>query len=300
MRRAGVLLALVAAGGACHRPRSSAAEQQEAAVQATASASASAGSDECAGPSREIAPGLRVERVRVGVAPPVAAGDRCVTVVRAEPSRWELRLMQARDSGGERTAEEWSSRFGLAAVINASMYQTDGRSVGLMVDGAHRNNTRDNAKYGGFLAFGPTREGLAPVAGFGRDCAGFDLGALEHDYRAVVQNYRLIDCAGQPIAWQDPKAFSAAVVGLDRQGRIAFVHTRTPYTMTQLARILAAPPFDLTFAMHTEGGPEASLFVHAGDFTAREIGSYETGFFTRDDHSTFVPLPNILGLVAKK
>ena len=292
MRGAGVLLFAVAA--ACHR--GSSAEHE---AGAAASAAPPPPLVECAGTSREIAPGLRVERVRASVESPVAVGDRCVTVVRAEPARWELRLMQARDSGGDRTAEEWSARFGLAAVINASMYQSNGRSVGLMVDGEHAGNTSDNAKYGGFIAFGPSRDGLAPVAGFGRDCAGFDLAAVRRDYRAVVQNYRLIDCSGQPIAWQDSKAFSAAVVGLDRQGRVVLIHSRTPYTMTQLAHILVAPPFELTFAMHTEGGPEASLFVHAGEFTAREIGSYETGFFTRDDHASFTPLPNVLGLVQR-
>ncbi|HSQ66366.1 MAG TPA: phosphodiester glycosidase family protein [Polyangiaceae bacterium] len=292
MRRAGVLL--FAAAAACHRGSSAGHEAGVAAGAAPPPPPA-----ECAETSREVAPGLRVERVRAPVASPVAIGDRCITIVRAEPARWELRLMQGRDNGGERTADEWSARFGLAAVINASMYQSNGRSVGLMVDGEHAGNPSDNSKYGGFFAFGPTRDGLPPAAGFGRDCAGFDLAAIKRDYRAVVQNYRLLDCAGQPVTWQDAKAFSAAVVGLDRQGRVAFVHSRTPYTMTQLARMLAAPPFELTFAMHTEGGPEASLFVHAGDFTAREIGSYETGFFTRDDHASFTPLPNVLGLVQR-
>ncbi len=294
MLRGGRSVLFVCALAGCHR---SSPEKHEAAASTPIASAAATG--ECAPSRREIAAGLSVERARAGVASFVGVGDQCITVVRAEPARWQLRLMQARDSGGERTAEEWSSGFGLAAVINASMYQSNGRSVGLMIDGPHANNPADNTKYGGFMAFGPTRAELAEVGTFGRDCAGFDLAAIKRDYRVVVQNYRLLDCAGQPVTWQDSKAFSAAVVGVDKQGRVVFVHSRTPYTMTQLARALVAPPFDLVFAMHTEGGPEASLFVHAGDFTAREIGSYETGFLTTDEHKTFTPIPNVLGLAQR-
>ncbi|HEX7603255.1 MAG TPA: phosphodiester glycosidase family protein [Polyangiaceae bacterium] len=247
----------------------------------------------------ELVPGITVERFLAPVAPTVPVGDRCVTVVRVDPARHTLQLHTARTEGGARTVDRWSENAKLEAVLNAAMYADDQRSVGLMVSTAAVNNGADNKKYGGFLAWDRTRDGIPEVAAFGRDCAGFDLDAIRRDYRSVVQNYRLLDCQGHPIAWQDPKLFSAAVVGTDKRGWLVFAHVRTPYAMTDLAKILASPDLEMASAMHVEGGPEASLFVNAGGATVREMGSYETGFMSNDDNHDFWPIPNVLGVVAR-
>lgn len=268
---------------------------------AVASASAAKGTAACeAHPMRtELVPGITVERFLAPVAPTVPVGDRCVTVVRVDPARHTLQLHTARTEGGARTVDRWSENAKLEAVLNAAMYADDQRSVGLMVSAAGVNNGADNKKYGGFLAWDRTRDGIPEVAAFGRDCPGFDLDTIRRDYRSVVQNYRLLDCQGHPIAWQDPKLFSAAVVGTDKRGWLVFAHVRTPYAMTDLAKILASPDLEMASAMHVEGGPEASLFVNAGGATVREMGSYETGFMSNDDNRDFWPIPNVLGIVAK-
>jgi len=247
----------------------------------------------------ELVPGITVERFLAPVAPTVPVGDRCVTLVRVDPARHTLQLHTARTEGGARTVDRWSESAKLEAVLNAAMYADDQRSVGLMVSAAGVNNGGDNKKYGGFLAWDRTRDGIPEVAAFGRDCPGFDLDAIRHDYRAVVQNYRLLDCQGHPIAWQDPKLFSAAVLGTDKRGWLVFAHVRTPYAMTDLAKILASADLEMASAMHVEGGPEASLFVNAGGSTVREMGSYETGFMSNDDNHDFWPIPNVLGVVAR-
>jgi len=268
---------------------------------ALASSSATKGAAPCeTHPLRtELVPGITVARFLAPVAPTVPVGDRCVTVVRVDPTRHTLQLHTARTEGGARTVDRWSESAKLEAVLNAAMYGDDQRSVGLMVSPAGVNNGADNKKYGGFLAWDRTRDGIPEVAAFGRDCPGFDLDAIRRDYRSVVQNYRLLDCQGHPIAWQDPKLFSAAVLGTDKRGWLVFAHVRTPYAMTDLAKILASPDLEMASAMHVEGGPEASLYVNAGGVVVREMGSYETGFMSNDDNRDFWPIPNVLGVVAR-
>ena len=247
----------------------------------------------------ELVPGITIERFLAPVAPSVPVGDRCVTVVRVDPARHTLQLHTARTEGGARTVDKWSESAKLEAVLNAAMYADDQRSVGLMVSAGGVNNGGDNRKYGGFLAWDRTRDAIPEVAAFGRDCPDFDLDAIRRDYRSVVQNYRLLDCQGHPIAWQDPKLFSAAVVGTDKRGWLVFAHVRTPYAMTDLAKVLAAPDLEMASAMHVEGGPEASLYVGAGGVLVREMGSYETGFMANDDNHDFWPIPNVLGVVPR-
>jgi uncharacterized protein YigE (DUF2233 family) len=222
-----------------------------------------------------------------------------ITLVRIDPARYALRLQNARKDGHARRAPEWAKEFGLVAVVNASMYQPSGDSVGLMINGAHVNQGHDLPKMGGYFAFAPTRSGVPPVAAFGRDCPGFDLARIRADYGVVFQNYRLLDCEGRPLAWKEARSFSAAAIGLDRDGLVVFAHSRAPYAMTDFAKLIAAPELRIAQMFYVEGGPEASLYVQAGSTSVRAIGDYETGFFRRDSNDEFWELPNVVGVAPR-
>jgi hypothetical protein len=212
-------------------------------------------------------------------------GKDMADVVRGEPAR--LRMFH----GAPRTAPEWTKAEHLAAVINAGMFHEDGSPVGLfVVDGIA--SSKDNKKMGGFLAWDPRAPSDPAVTIAGRECPGFDLEALKARYKSVLQSFRVLDCDGKPIAWTDPKQYSAAVVGVDRRGRVVFIHVRAARTMKQLAAEIAAPEFDLAGALFMEGGPEASLVADP----LAVMGSYETGFVENDDNHEFWKLPNMLGL----
>lgn len=290
-RGATIVLVTVVAAGACkHDPKPSTASADSVSPTATPA--------KCASPALRttVEPGLTVDRYLAPLASSAGVGDRCVTIVRIDPTKLALELHTAQVEGGSRTAPAWAKDTKLVAVINASMYGEDRRSVGLLVSGPVTNNGSDNHKFGGFFAWDPVNAGAPPVVSVGRDCAGFDLARLRTEYRSVVQNYRLLDCERKPIAWQDPKLFSAAVLGTDRKGNVVFIHARTPYSMTELAKILAAPELDLDTAMHVEGGPEASLWVSGA---VSEMGSFETGFLADDKNDTFWSIPNVLGVTHK-
>jgi uncharacterized protein YigE (DUF2233 family) len=276
-------LALVAALGACKKsPRPGPPPASTAAPASSTETTAAAQDGGAAAP-----PGLVVE----------TAGT--ITLVRVDPSRYALRLLNARSEGHARSAPAWAKDFNLLAVVNASMYEPSGLSVGLMINGASVNQSHDVAKMGGYFAFSPKRPDLAPVAAFGRDCPGFDLTRIRADYGVVFQNYRLLDCEGRPLTWKESRVFSAAAIGLDRDGWVVLAHSRAPYAMTDFARLVAAPELRMAQMFYVEGGPEASLYVEAGGARVRAIGNYEASFFRHEANDEFWELPNVVGVMAK-
>lgn len=214
-----------------------------------------------------------------------AAGEPCIDVVRIDPVRHPLAVYA--DPAG-RTADAWREAEQLTAVINAGMFHAGGAPVGLIVDRGRVRGT-DNPKFGGFLAWDPIDPHDPPLAITARQCAGFDLAALRTKYRSLIQSYRLLDCDGGALPWQDPKQYSAAAIGVDRAGRAVLLHARGAVTMAELSTALAG--HDLVGVLFLEGGPEATLVAGA----LSRVGSYETGFVEHDDNHTQWALPNVLG-----
>jgi hypothetical protein len=253
----------------------------------------------CDGTARTLGPGLVHERWRVDATPRIDVTP-CLDVVRADLRHHALRLVAASRDGDARPAPRWLEELGLVAAVNAGMFHEGGASVGLLVDGDHVNQARDNQKLGGYLAFGPRDPAAAPVVITGRACRGFDLDALRAAYRSVTQSYRLLGCDGEALAWADPKHYSAAAVGLDRDGRLVLIHARAPFLMRDLSRSLARPELGLTGALFVEGGPEATVAIHAAGGDLLLVGSYETGFVEDDDNTVPWALPNLIALAPRR
>ena len=95
------------------------------------------------------------------------------------------------------------------------------------------------------------------------------------------------------------RRWSEAAVAADKEGRILFVFSRRPYSMQELNEKLLGLPLGITAAMHVEGGPEASLSIHAGGVDLDLNGSYETGFNENDDERAQWPIPNLLAVARK-
>jgi uncharacterized protein YigE (DUF2233 family) len=219
--------------------------------------------------------------------------------VRADLRHHALRIVTASRDGDARPAPRWLEDLALVAAVNAGMFHEGGTSVGLLVDGEHENQTRNNSKLGGYLAFGPRDRGAAPVVITGKGCPGFDLDALRAAYRSVTQSYRLLGCDGEAIGWADPKHYSAAGIGLDRDGRVVLIHARAPFLMRELSAALARPELRLRGALFVEGGPEATVAVDGAAAHLVLLGSYETGFVEDDGNDRAWELPNLIGLAAR-
>jgi len=238
--------------------------------------------------------GLAVERWPIAATP--AVGSPCIDVVRADTTRFALRVLSAADEAGARSATGWRDAFHLAAVINAGMFHASGKPVGMIVsEGTVRSN--DNTKMSGYLAWDPVSASDPLVALAGKDCPGFDLAALRARYHSIVQSYRLLGCTGEALPWKDPKQYSAAAIGLDRSGRIVLLHARAAVTMAELSQALAE--HDLAGALFLEGGPEASLVARGPDGELLRVGSYETHFVENDSNQAFWNLPNVIALLPR-
>ena len=246
--------------------------------------------------ARADEPGIVVERIRASVAPELPIGDRIITLVRVDLSKYRLRILTEERHGERRSLPRWVREHGLAGAINAGMFLPSGRSVGFMMqDGAIASNRRVT-KYRGVVGFGP--RGSAPTLAIGgRGCA-HGLDAFARRYENVLQAYRMIDCRGRAVAWPNRKRYSAAGFGVDDEGRAVFMHTRTPYRMTVLNRMLA-DGHGLRGMIYMEGGPEASLVVNAEGHRITEMGSYEDGFNENDDNDVFWQVPNIVAFEAR-
>jgi hypothetical protein len=95
---------------------------------------------------------------------------------------------------------------------------------------------------------------------------------------------------------QQPRRWSEAAVAMDRDGRVILAFSRHPYSMHAFNDLLLSASLGITAAMHVEGGPEASLSIHAGGIDLDLNGSYETGFNENDDAREQWPIPNLLAV----
>ena len=247
-----------------------------------------------ASPWRQLEPGL--ELAVLAAHRKSFTGDSKVTVLRIDPSRWAFRLLTARALGSRmKTADAWAKEHKLVAVINASMFLTDGRtSTGLMRGGAHVNNPKVHPDFGAFFVFGPRKPGLPPVQLVDRYAVPAWREVIDR-YETVVQNYRMISASRKNLWSRKKMVSSIACVAVDGAGRVLFIHSRSPYTVHDFNEILLRLPLDVRSTMYVEGGPEASLFVSAGGHEVRRVGSYERGFFD-ETNEWFWPMPNVLGV----
>ncbi len=224
--------------------------------------------------------------------------DGRLHIVRIDPGKRHLEAMM---SGGDdaklRTAERWCRERHLTVAINMGMYQQDRQTnTGYARRAGYVNNGHWGTKYKAALGFGPTKPGAAPVV-----MADLDDPADKErlaDYGTVIQNLRLIR-AGHNMWQTQERRWSEAAVAFDKHGRVLFIFSRYPRAMKELNDLLLSLPLDIDGAMHVEGGPEASLSIHAGKVNLDLNGSYETGFVENDSEHKQWPIPNVLGVRAE-
>ncbi len=242
-----------------------------------------------------LEPGLELGAFDAGR--PSLVGDGRVTVLRVDPARFELELLaSSREHPGELLdGPGWAARHGLLAVINAGMFAQDySTAVFALIDEDSVNNGTIAAGAGSVMLLEPRAGDIASARLLDHHCD--DLEALCPAYASLVQSYRLLDCGGQP-AWQPShKIWSHAVVGMDRDGLILFIHARSPWSTRDFTGILLDLPLELTRLHYGEGGPEATLHLVHGERSLTLVGSYETGFVETDDNHRAWALPNIIAV----
>ena len=244
-----------------------------------------------------LAPGMEIRRVQSRK--PSMLGDSKITVLRIDPTRWELAVtgvLQTGEPAGY-TAREWAQKQRYTAAMNAGMFETDQKThLGYVRSHDHVYNGRVN-HYQSVMAFDP-REGkkVPPFRIFDLDSPDANLQAILADYASAVQNLRLIKRPGINQWGKQTREWSEAAVGEDNDGRVLFIYSRSPFSMHDLNQELLAAGIGVVAAQHMEGGPEAQLYVHAGDTELEMFGSYETSFKENDQNPTAWPVPNVIGV----
>jgi len=241
---------------------------------------------------QELEPGLELA---APVAPhPAAEGDSQIWIVRLDPKRYELELLNASalPDGATRTAKGWAGEGPFVAVINAGMYQGDYRtSLSLMQRRGHVNNphlTKDRT----VLAFDPLDSAVPPVQIIDRSCQ--DFAELRQRYAGLVQSIRMISCQRENVWRQQDQRWSISSIAMDDAGRILLLHVRSPFSTHDLIENLLELPLGLTRAMYLEGGTQAQLYVKAGGREIERVGS--RGSRGLSGNVMALPIPNALAV----
>ena len=243
-----------------------------------------------------LAPGM--EYKYVVAKKPSTVGDSRIFILRMDPSLWQLEavgISQTGESAGH-TARDWSRSHKFTAAINAGMFAADYKiHLGYMGSPAHVNNSKVNA-YQSVAAFDSRDSQSPPFRIFDLDAPGTHFDDIQKNYASALQNLRLIKRPGTNQWGQQDRRWSEAALGEDENGRILFIYSRSPFSMHDLNAELLSCGIGIIAAQHLEGGPEAQLYLHVGDFELELFGSYETNFRENNSNSAAWPVPNILGL----
>ncbi|MFH0752487.1 MAG: phosphodiester glycosidase family protein [archaeon] len=227
-------------------------------------------------------------------------GDSKITVLKINPKNYSLNLMSASEYGGkERTAQEWAEDYGLAATINAGMFKEEDNTsnVGYMQNYSYLNNPTFKKGYNAIFAFNPKSDDVPEAQIIDTRCQNFN--KLKDKYNSFSQSIRMISCDQKNTWSQQPRIWSTAALGIDKQRNILFIHSRSPYTTHDFINYLLKSHINIQNAMYLEGGPEASLYINLPDKETEMIGSYETGFNENDSNNEFWTLPNVIGIKKK-
>lgn len=248
-----------------------------------------------------LEPGLSL---RVFQAPVASThGDSRIRVVRVDPRQRRLalagRFLEGPRGDNAGTARQWAQSEGLSVAINASMFRTDYRTSTHRMIGRGVVNNPDGSKEKAALVFdlGPDAPpGTAPARIVDRGCE--DMEAAIAPYASVVQSIRMVSCKGTNVWGQQPKKWSHAVIGEDKEGNILLIHARSPWSTHDFVDMLLGFELGLVNLQYAEGGPEAQLYVNAGGRELEWVGSYETGFYESDDNHRAWGVPNVVGVRA--
>lgn len=233
-----------------------------------------------------LRPGLDHARARLDA----TIGDRWLHILRISPARFRFTLLTGEAAGkSPRSAARWAREHDLVAATNAGMFHPNGLPVGFAKSQGRviqPTITRDRCVF----VFNQTRARIID-----RACETFDAESQPN----ALQSIRMISCDGRNVWTQQPRRWSIACLAQDAEGRILFLHSRSPHSVHDFITAIQALPLSIARCMYLEGGPEATFYVNAGDAEIERYGSFETAFNENDDNGFPWPLPNILGVVAR-
>ncbi|WP_395751311.1 phosphodiester glycosidase family protein [Prosthecobacter sp.] len=229
---------------------------------------------------------------------PAPGGLGRMQIVRVDVRSHPLQLCSSSASQPMLTAEEWAAKKKLCLVINAGMYDKDGSThCGYLKNHDFIQPAVFRSDYSSLCVFSPLAKETAPFRLLDTDDAGVEKDVLSR-YDVVIQNLRLIKHPGENRWKQQPKMWSEAALGEDKDGHALFIFCRTPSTMHDFNEHLLKLPIGIVSAQHLDGGPPASFYLNCGGVVIRGVGGYESGFNENSGSQKFWLLPHVIGVRA--
>ena len=223
-------------------------------------------------------------------APPSTSSQ--INILRIDLKRYELRLLNASNpaNGSLLTARGWAVKEGMAAVVNAAMYQADYRtSVSYMKTSTHVNNSHIS-KDKTILVFEPLKKGIASARIVDLQCDDFE--EIRPLYGSAVQSIRMISCAGKNVWQESERRWSIAAAAADKSGNILLIQCTAPHSVHEFINILRDLPISIDRAMYMEGGGPSQMFIGTAKDTMEFIGDFSSG----GKSMGAAQLPNVLGV----
>lgn len=218
-----------------------------------------------------------------------------IYILKVDPNLYFLELlMSSKTRQKPLTLKEWSDKYKLIAVINASMFWKDQMtSTGYMRSKEYINQKLIHKKYGGFFVFDPKVKGLPYATIIERTNQDNLISSLKN-YNNVIQNFRMISKNRENLWEERDKAYSVAAIGIDNKQNILLIFSKIPIPMYYLNEILLRLPININSCLFTEGGSTSGLYIRYNDFVFDTTGYSQMELFptTNKQHK----VPNVLGV----
>lgn len=229
--------------------------------------------------------------------------DSKLSILKIDPKYFSFELLAASEHDSlRRTVEQWSNDFNLAAVVNAGMFNLSDHitGTGYLCNYSHVNNGKIRENFRAMAMFNPKSSVYPAMNIVDMEIENWE--EIRENYNSAFQCIRMIDCNQKHVLWKPriPISSSMCVLATDIKGNILFVFSRSPYTANNMSIMLLSLPLHIYSAMYLEGGPEASLYVSAGDTIIGKIGSWVSRTYPNDENDHFWELPNVIGVKRKQ
>ena len=228
-------------------------------------------------------------------------GDGMLSILKLNPKYFDFQLICKSQTKVLKSATQLIDSLNGNIIFNAGMYnlQDETSHQFFMKNFEHMNNPILSSNVNGIIAFNPSKDSIPKLQLFDLTMDNWD--DIKKSYRSLVQGYRMIDCNGEPVFWNNRfQSCSMSVLAQDKENNVYFIFSRSPFTQNQMIENLLNLPFKLLNAIYLEGGSRANFILSSKQYDIRKVGSYVSTYNPNDKNKKFFPVPNFIVLTQIK
>jgi hypothetical protein len=228
-------------------------------------------------------------------------GDGMLSILKLNPKYFDFQLICKSQTKVLKSATQWIDSLNGNIIFNAGMYnlQDEISHQFFMKNFEHMNNPILSSNVNGIIAFNPSKDSIPKLQLFDLTMDNWD--DIKKSYQSLVQGYRMIDCNGEPVFWNNRfQSCSMSVLAQDKENNVYFIFSRSPFTQNQMIENLLNLPFKLLNAIYLEGGSRANFILSSKQYDIRKVGSYVSTYNPNDKNKKFFPVPNFIVLTQIK